>query len=754
MKELFFVGGLPWWAILLIGLGALALLIHQFLSLKQRLSVKQSWLLIFLRGLVYALLVFFLLSPGLVQKRVTKLRRPLTVILDASQSMSFPAAATQRPDGMQGKSRIELVKEKLLAGKESLLQRLARDYDLRLYQFSTRLEPIGPASLPQLKADGRGTRLLEALHEAARDGGSQSGIILFSDGIANGEKRVIDESTSFPVPIFTVGAGEVKGFTDLRIADLSVPEFAFRGRELKIDLTIQAYGLAGKTVPLYFNRGSNLVSSRNITIDRDPFEQRLTLSYTPKEIGPHSFSVSLPPQTGELIPQNNQREFKVEVQRDKIRVLTLSGAPSWNYRFLRMALKQDPLIDLVSFVFLRTPTDSVDVPDNQLSLIPFPIDEIFLEELKNFDLVFFDDFSHRAYFNVLYLEKVRDFVRDGGGLAMLGGSRSFDSGGYGETPLRDVLPVELDGKGNFQTGISLHGVLTASGKTHPITRLLPDLRANEEAWKKMPALTSLNQIPRAKGEVLLSAAPDGASGGSPLLIVGKYGKGRTLALASDDFWRWNFAAVGEKESPQNHLKLIRQAVRWLVQEPSFEQVQITSISGSKAPGEKIDFKVRALQDDFTPASHAVLRLRVIGPEGEQIPIEANPAAEEGEYSAEFTPAREGSYRLEAEANLAGRLLGRDRRNFVVAFPFGEIEDGRPRPDLLKQIADIAHGEFIPISEWNEKSLERVTAKLEMLVPSQVVERRQIPLWGTLWTFFLVLFLLGSEWWLRRKWGLV
>jgi len=754
MKDLFFVGALPWWFILLIALGALALLIHQFLAFRQRLSPRQSWLLISLRGFVYALMLFFLLSPGLVEKRVTRLRRPLTVILDSSQSMGFPASSNQSRDGRPGQSRLDLAKEKLLEGKEPLMQKLAQNYDLRLYQFNTRLEALGPASLRQLAAQGKGTRLIEALKEAGRDGGAQAGIILFSDGIANGENRSMNESISFPVPIFAVGVGETQGYTDLRIADLSAPEFAFRGRELKIDLTVQAYGLAGKTVPLHFNRGRNLVSSRNLTIDRDPFEQRLTLSYTPKEIGPHSFTLSIPAQAGELITQNNQREFKVEVQRDKIRVLTLSGSPSWNYRFLRMALKQDPLIDLVSFVFLRTPTDSVDVPDSQLSLIPFPIDEIFLEELKNFDLIFFDDFSYRSYFNVLYLEKVRDFVRAGGGLAMLGGIRSFDSGGYAETPLREVLPVELDGKGNFSTGSALRGVLTASGKTHPITRLVPDLRANEEAWKKIPPLTSLNRVLRTKGEALLQAAPDGASAGPPLLTVGKFGKGRTLALLSDDFWRWNFVAVGEKESPQNHLKLIRQAVRWLAQEPSFEQVQITSITGSKTPGEKMDFKVRVVKDDFTPASHATVRLRVIGPEGEQIPIGDAPETEEGQYSAEFTPTREGPYRLEAEAHLADKLLGRDRKNFTAAFPFGELEDGRARPDFLQRIADASHGEFIPISEWNEKSLERVTEKLERFAPSQVEERRQIPLWNSLWIFTLLLLLLGSEWWMRRKWGLV
>lgn len=300
----------------------------------------------------------------------------------------------------------------------------------------------------------------------------------------------------------------------------------------------------------------------------------------------------------------------------------------------------------------------------------------------------------------------------------------------------------------------LRPTLTAAGKTHPITRLLPDPKANDEVWKRMPPVTSINQALRGNGETLLLAAADGVTVGSPLLTVGRFGKGRTLALMSDDFWRWNFVAVGEKESPQHHLKLVRQTVRWLAQESSFEQVQIQPIGASRGPGEKMDFRVRVLNDDFTPTAHATLRLRVIGPEGEQIAIEATPEAREGEYSAEFVPAKEGPYRLEAEAHLAGRLIGRDTKSFLVAFPYEETEDGRPRPELLKQVAEMSHGEFIPISEWNEKSLERITAKLQSRAPSEIVERRQIQLWSSLWTFVLLLSLLGSEWWLRRKWGLI
>jgi uncharacterized membrane protein len=752
MGDLHLIGALPWWWVALAGLAATVLLAQQLITLRQRLTLGQSGFLTVLRACVYAGLIFFLLGPALINKRVSKLRRPLTLLIDTSQSMGFPASTKATPGDKAPKSRLDLVKEKLDGGQQPLIQKLSRDYDLRVIRFGASLEPIAPDSLARLRAQDPGTRLIELLQSAARDEAAKSGIIVFSDGIANGEVRSFDGAT-VAAPVFAVGVGETEGFTDLRIAKLGAPEFAFRGREFKIDLTVQAFGMKGRTVPLYFNRGKNLIASRSIAIDADPFEQNVTLSFTPKELGTHAFSVSLPAQAGEQITQNNQKEFKVEVRRDKIRVLTLSGSPSWNYRFLRMALKQDPLIELVSFVFLRTPTDTVDVPENQLSLIPFPIDDIFLEELKNFDVVIFDDFSHRAYFNPVYLERVRDFVRDGGGLAMLGGSRAFDNGGYADSALREVLPVELDGKGGFQSRGEVHAALTAAGKAHPITRLLPDPKGNEETWSKMPALTGINQVRSVRGETLLTASANGAQAGAPLLAIGRYGKGRTLALMSDDAWRWNFIAVGNKETPQNHLKLVRQAVRWLAQEPAFEQVQLYPIPTSQ-PGEKVAIKLKVLNDDFTPTRQASVQLRVFSPEGEPTLVSTGPDGDEGEYSGEYTPTKEGIYRVEAQASAGGKSLGGDKASFTAAFSYGETDDGLPRLDLMKKIAESSKGEYIPINDWNEKTFDKIAARLEQIAPSEIVEQRQIRLWSNLWPFGIILVLLSVEWWIRRKWGLI
>src|SRR5262245_39157767 len=118
MQDLFLIGSLPWWVIALFACASVALLVQQFFSFKRRLRFGQSSLLVFLLACVYGLFIFFLLGPALVEKRVTKLRRPLTILVDSSQSMSFPASTKPTPDGQPVKSRLDLVRDTLLAGRE------------------------------------------------------------------------------------------------------------------------------------------------------------------------------------------------------------------------------------------------------------------------------------------------------------------------------------------------------------------------------------------------------------------------------------------------------------------------------------------------------------------------------------------------------------------------------------------------------------------------------------------------------------
>ena len=241
---------------------------------------------------------------------------------------------------------------------------------------------------------------------------------------------------------------------------------------------------------------------------------------------------------------------------------------------------------------------------------------------------------------------------------------------------------------------------------------------------------------------------------APLLSVGRYHKGRSLAFASDDLWRWNFDAVGRNQNPQIHLKLVRNGVRWLAQEPAFEQVQILAVGGSRRPGGKLEFHIRVLQDDHAPARDPVLQVVVTGPEGERSPLEAA-----GHRAARrlSVPVHAASRRIPPHRGSGGvgrQPLGSAAANFLVALPSEENDDGRPRPELLEAVAARSQGMFatdgsLTDAHWSE--LNREWSRSRHRASWREAAWR---LWNEPLLFTLAVLLLGAEWWLRRTWGLV
>ncbi len=204
-------------------------------------------------------------------------------------------------------------------------------------------------------------------------------------------------------------------------------------------------------------------------------------------------------------------------------------------KFLRRRLRQDPGVDLITFLILRTPQDLNLVPQDELSLIPFPTQELFSQELPCFDAVVFANFDYGPYVPRHYLDNLVRFVEEsGGGFAMLGGDRSFSLGGYEGSPLERILPVEFSGAapGRAYAPGTFRPRLTDEGVRHPLFQWLPDPEANRDLWNRLPELGGSNWMLRAKaGAVVLAENPEARNeyGTQPLVALGEYGNGRTLA---------------------------------------------------------------------------------------------------------------------------------------------------------------------------------------------------------------------------------
>lgn len=132
------------------------------------------------------------------------------------------------------------------------------------------------------------------------------------------------------------------------------------------------------------------------------------------------------------------------------------------------------------------------------------------------------------------LKLIRDWTADGGGLAMIGGYLSFQGidgrARWRCTPVEDALPVEClpyDDRIEVPEGFA---PVPAGDVSHPILRGLP------ADW---PLLLGANEVKaRPREDVVVLARLPEEYGAHPLLVAGRYGKGRSVAWTSDMSPHW------------------------------------------------------------------------------------------------------------------------------------------------------------------------------------------------------------------------
>lgn len=740
------------WQYMLLGLAVFLLLAYQVWILRERITWGYFWGITAIRFGIFVLLILFLLNPTLLFQKLQKIPMPFAVLVDNSPSMSLADNPAKQ------ESRLDKVKQMLLSHKADLWQQLSAEYDVRLYTVNEEVHPVAFEALEQLEVTGKGSALLEALLAVQNEYRDLplAGILLFTDGANNLGPEDITLLENFPLPVFPVEAGNTLVYKDLQIAENRIVNFAFLRSPVTVDFTLKSWGYQDMTVPVVLKQDNQIIATTLVQITQKEFTHPVSFTFTPREVGTFHYTVETPLQIGEAIRTNNRKDFSLQVVRDKIRILVVSGRPSWSYRFLRRALKSDPTIDLISFIILRTPSDVVNVSERQLSLIPFPTNRLFTQELENFDLLIFDNFSYVFYFPLLYLENVKRFVAEGGAFAMFGGSESFSEGGYANTPLEEILPVDLSDRSRgyvFQPG---QVELTKEGETHPITQITSDREETKLLWEEMPELEGFNRTLRVKPEatVLGSYVISGTNQRFPLLATMKYKKGRTLALLTDQSWRWNFEMVGQNKGNRYYLRFIKQMIRWLIKDPSFKQVQILATKETYQPDEEVELRIRVYDDDFSPATDAILTLTSKNTTGEKVELPYAPTSHPGEYLATYQPASEGFFTVEVEAQRRGKILGNDETLFRVAQLQREFENAAPDDRFLRKIADLSNGKFFPLTTTSQDLVTEIGKVLEGKAQYKIIEERPLEMRNTWWAFLVLVGLFSLEWILRRRSGLI
>jgi uncharacterized membrane protein len=489
----------------------------------------------------------------------------------------------------------------------------------------------------------------------------------------------------------------------------------------------------------------------------------VALTYTPHEPGEHKLTLRLESADGELITKNNEASTFVTVREGGIQVLFLTGAkriggtPGQEQRFVRASLAESPDIVVTRRVFdYRQPREDIR------ELIDRPA----------FDAVVLDDVDSLALNNESW-QALAKRVSEGMGLMMLGGYHSFGPGGYRDAPLGEALPVGIGPaeRQNFdepvRSDMHLKGPLAIRptqplGAQHSILQIHAEDQSSP-GWSELPPLDGANRLDSARlkpnAAVLLES-----DGGEPILVAGQYGEGRTLAFAGDSTWRWVMQGFGEP-----HRRFWRQAILWLARKDAQTEGDVwVRLEGRQITrGARVDFQFGHSNIPLPPGDNSdspplggeglgeggiQFTTTIITPDGTHKTI--NSSKDGDAFRATFRDTQlPGDYTIEVVARRGDAEVGKAQARFLVPDRDLELEQPAAEPGLMAQLARMtAQAGGKPMAAEELPGLLAQLAAQPPEIKKEVLSR--ITYWDT-WPFFLTFVgLLGTEWYLRKRWGLV
>lgn len=736
----------PAWLVGLVGVAVAALGLWTLARAARDEAPRTRLMLGALRTGAVALLAACLLRPVLVVAESVTQRNVVAVLLDDSRSMRIA------DEGGAARARAAL---RLAGGPDSALVRaLGARYQVRTFRTSAPGRVEQPAALA---FEGARTRLPQAVARVEDElaGAPLAGVVVLSDGADNGARDdgalpMADQLAALRargVPVYAVGLGRARWEKDVEVAQVELPRTALRHATLLVDVLVTHRGLGGATLPVVVEDGGRLVAEAKVTLPKDGEAASVRLRVPVEEAGARLLRVRVPPQPGEVLTENNERRALVTVRDRREKVLYVDGEPRPEVKFARRAVAGDRELQLVTL--LRSAKDKylrLGVDDSLELVNGFPTTRAQLYAYRAIVLGSIE----ASFFTADQLRMLADFVGErGGGLLALGGRASFGEGGWAQTPLADVLPVELGaaGRGDSLAATEVTAVATAAGLRHPALQVMATDSAVAERWRTLPPLTMVNALPRAKrGATVLLEGTTGPRGATvPLLAMQRYGAGRVLSLAAQDDWLWQMhAQIAVEDS--THERLWRQALRWLVSEvPDRAEV---APPGEGTRGEALPLRAFVRDSAYLGRNGAQVKATVTAPGGGTQEVAFEWAVDhDGEYAARVVPDTDGVHEVRLLA-VSGADTARAASAFVlVADPVDEYFGAERRDALLEALARETGGRTYDAARAGD------LARDLQYSPAGATEVKRLDLWDMPVVFLLLTGLLGAEWWLRRRRGL-
>jgi len=730
--EILFASGWPVSLLFLLITAAAVAVGFSLYRYRNDMSWPKTVVLGVLQLAVIAILLGMLWRPALLTQTLRPNENAIALLIDTSASMR------QSDDD---ETRLQEVVATL---EDGLLEDLEEQFPVELLGFADRTVEL--PSLDVMPQPGNRTDIGQSLQSvlSGASGGALAAVVLITDGADNAgniDPAWFARIAGVGVPVHTLGIGREVLAEDIELEDVVLAPVSSPGSTVSAQVSIRHGRGAEATLKVY--DGDAILASEVIRLPEQAGVTTRWVDFDIGDAGVRDLRFTIDPVEGETNTVNNTQLRPVEVPQTRRSILYFEGEPRWEYKFMRRAIvDEDSPIRLATL--LRTTPNKFyrqGLSSGEELEEGFPATE---EELFSYDAIIIGSLEAAALTEEQQT-MLKEFVsRRGGTLLMLGAERGLADGGWGATPVGDVLPAYLPIAPEPSFYREPAKALLPEGSQSMITRLASDDAENAALWEEMPELPHFQTIAQDElkpgAEVLLEAEFRGETW--PLLFRHRYGEGWAYILAGGT-WRWQMLLESTDQRHETFWRQLAQALTASAPQP----VTLTSERVYYGDQSEISFRADVRDKDYQPAVGATVSLVVDQPGGgredyDMLPVPGMP----GRYELTVDADLAGIYRFETNASLDGEPLGGAR--LAVRREDGVSENFRIQQNraLLERIAAATSGQYFTLANADE------IPEAIQYSDAGIVERRLLELWNMPALFLLLLLFKGGEWVLRLFWG--
>ncbi|MCZ4245586.1 hypothetical protein [Pedobacter punctiformis] len=683
---------------ILFFLGCIALgLLYAWLLYRgnKNLEKKLQYILATLRVIVVSAIAWLLFAP-LIKTLNYTLDKPI-IIIGQDNSLSAGQIKTAGFDQ-------KLYEQNLKA----LQNKLADKYEVKTYNFSDSV-----ADGFDFKNQGKLTDA-SALFQKVKDeytNRNVGAIILATDGIFNRGGNPLYSINQINAPVYTIALGDSIPKRDVLIANVNYNNIVYLDDDFTIEVQVQAYQSDGESTSLTVTQNGGKVEQQNLAITGNAFVKTIPVKLHAGKIGVQKYTVQLGVLKNEITGRNNSQTFYVEVIDGRQKVLLAAAAPHPDLAVLKEAISLNKHYEAKLVM----------------------ADDLNAADPANFDLIVLYQLPDAQSTSKAFLQKL--------------------------TGLNKPVWYILGAQSNVATFNQMQNQVNLSSFNGSVQEVYPDLadgfttfNLSEEEKKQFLTFDPL-LMPFGRLTVNANATPvfnqriGKVSTQSPLLFFTVENGSKAGYLMGEGLWRWKLAEA-ENEAPQSVLNnLISNTVQYLSVKDDKRKFKVFTSKSAYDENESIQFNGTLYNESYQPVNEPEVNLQVKNEAGKVFSYTFSKTESGYQLDAGTMPA--GNYTYIAGTTLGGKKLTASGSFYINAL-IAEYQQTTANHQLLNTISKQSNGKLFMPADLLKIADEIL--KNENIKTISYEDRRYDELINMKWLFGLILILLGTEWFLRKRNG--